>query len=152
MKALWKVGFAVVAMCAVVGCEPQGPEEVALGYLEAMRDGKMRQAWERVSAQDQAAMPLRVLEAQREQAGEQVDGLAGRVGFEVLGVDASPESEEAVVRVQVLLVGAKGGEEIAGDVEEVRLRRESDTWRVDTEWAERQAEVLDRPEQGAPAR
>ncbi|TXD37151.1 DUF4878 domain-containing protein [Lujinxingia vulgaris] len=143
MSVFGKIAIVVGMAVVLVGCEKHEPEDVALGYLEAMRDGEMLEAWERVRAEDQAAMPLRVLEAQGEQAESQVEEMSGRVAFEVLGVETISE-EEVVVRVDVRIDGASSGQ-----VEEVRLWSEAQGWRVDTDWSEREAGVLDRPEEDA---
>ncbi|RVU42503.1 DUF4878 domain-containing protein [Lujinxingia sediminis] len=141
MRVFFNVGVMFVVVVVAAGCQSGEPRDVAVSYLEAMRDGEMREAWERVRAEDQAAMPLAVLKAQGEQAESQVEAMSGRVGFEVLGEEAISE-EEVVVRVDVVMDGASSGQ-----VEEVRLWKEAQGWRVDTDWSERQAGVLDRPEE-----
>lgn len=141
MRVLCRIGAMLGMVAVLAGCEGGEPQDVAVGYLEAMRDGEMREAWEWVRAEDQAAMPPAVLQAQGEQAAAQVEAMAGRVRFEVLGVEAISE-EEVVVRVDVLMDGQSGAQ-----VEEVRLWREAQGWRVDTDWSEREAGVLDRPEE-----
>ncbi|WP_158542491.1 DUF4878 domain-containing protein [Lujinxingia litoralis] len=154
VRAMWAWLIGGMVMALVSGCErgddlgQQAPEEVAVAYLEAMRDGQVEKAWAMVTRADQEAMPLKVLQAQRDQAQERIDEVAATMSFEV--GEVRPQDGEVVVEVS-LKSTSDALPPAAARPQEIRVRQTAAGWRVDTEWAEKAGSVLDRPEgEGAP--